>query len=529
MTTTTYEPPTASLLTALRQNLQVLGELALRYEVDTQPPGAPADLPAITGPADVQQLVGPELAPLVQEQLRVLLLNTKHRVIGQRVIYQGTVDAAGLRAAEVFRPAIIAAAPCLIVVHNHPSGRPHAQPRGRRRHQGAGGGCAAPGYRTARPPRDRWRPGRELARAGPAAQRKLVRCPSQQGKEYEHDQQHAPRPHQPPPTPPRCTPITAGGFTATADAFARDPATEGLWFLSMVGAQTALKAIWAALLKQPPAAAYLLPGAEGTALSGGFQQCVIPAHTVGTWTTKLTRLPVCGGWHALVYTTLAEYATEREQFLLLAPHEAEAPALHHRFLDRRSPLPCTTPGRPGSGSAASPRKRSRRCKPPASSPTTAGPTPRPSRPTWPTPSPPARSRWTSRQRTSHQQSPRPPKMRKEQHHASSRPGQRRVLSHPTARARPPRHPAAPPAPPPRRRARHRPPARSLLRGRGRPGAVGHSPAPRQRAAPRNLRRGAAPGAVRPGHRPAGPHPGHRPLRRRHRQPRLRPAAPQSPL
>ncbi len=133
--------------------------------------------------------------------------------------------------------------------------------------------------------------------------------------------------------------ITAGGFTATADAFARDPATEGLWFLSLVGAQTALKAIWAALLKQPPDVAHLIPGAEGTALAGSFQRCVIPAHTVGTWTTKLTRLPVCGGWHALVYTTLAEYATEREQFLLLAPHEADAPQLHHRFLDRRSSLP----------------------------------------------------------------------------------------------------------------------------------------------------------------------------------------------
>ena len=128
MTATTYEPPTASLLTALRQNLQVLGELALRYEVDTQPSGAAADSPAITGPADVQQLVGPELAPLVQEQLRVLLLNTKHRVIGQRVIYQGTVDAAAIRAAEVFRPAIIAAAPALIVVHNHPSGDPTPSP-----------------------------------------------------------------------------------------------------------------------------------------------------------------------------------------------------------------------------------------------------------------------------------------------------------------------------------------------------------------------------------------------------------------
>ena len=79
----------------------------------------------------------------------MLLLNTKHRVIGQRVIYQGTVDAAGLRAAEVFRPAIVAAAPALIVVHNHPSGDPDAQPRGRRRHQGVGRGGATAGYRAA--------------------------------------------------------------------------------------------------------------------------------------------------------------------------------------------------------------------------------------------------------------------------------------------------------------------------------------------------------------------------------------------
>ena len=127
--------------------------------------------------------------------------------------------------------------------------------------------------------------------------------------------------------------ITAGGFTATADAFARDPATEGLWFLSLVGAQTALKAIWAALLKQPPDVAHLIRGAEGTALAGGLSAlCHSRAHTVGTWTTKLTRLPVCGGWHALVYTTLAEYATEREQFLLLAPHAA-------RGTRTASPLP----------------------------------------------------------------------------------------------------------------------------------------------------------------------------------------------
>ena len=46
--------------------------------------------------------------------------------------------------------------------------------------------------------------------------------------------------------------IGAGGFSATADAFTRDDKTEGLWFVSMVGSQTALKAIWTSLLKQQP-------------------------------------------------------------------------------------------------------------------------------------------------------------------------------------------------------------------------------------------------------------------------------------
>ena len=33
--------------------------------------------------------------------------------------------------------------------------------------------------------------------------------------------------------------ISAGGYSATTDAFVRDPDTDGLWFLSMVGLQTA--------------------------------------------------------------------------------------------------------------------------------------------------------------------------------------------------------------------------------------------------------------------------------------------------
>ena len=65
--------------------------------------------------------------------------------------------------------------------------------------------------------------------------------------------------------------ISAGGFSATADAFARDEETDGLWFVSMVGSQTALKAIWASLLKQPPDVAHIIRGADGMALSGRLQ------------------------------------------------------------------------------------------------------------------------------------------------------------------------------------------------------------------------------------------------------------------
>ena len=133
--------------------------------------------------------------------------------------------------------------------------------------------------------------------------------------------------------------IDAGGFSATVDAFARDENTDGLWFLSMVGSQTALKAIWASLLKQPPDVAHLIRGADGMPLSGGYQRCSVPYDTIGTWTAKIARLPVSGGWHALVYTKMAEFAFERDSFLLLATSEEKAPALHQRFLDRRSSLP----------------------------------------------------------------------------------------------------------------------------------------------------------------------------------------------
>ena len=181
--------------------------------------------------------------------------------------------------------------------------------------------------------------------------------------------------------------INAAGFSATADAFARDPHSQGLWFLSMVGFQTALKAIWASLLKQPPDVAHLIQGADGMALSGSYQRCGIPYGTVGTWATKIAKLPVSGGWHALVYTKLAEYASENDQFLLLANRRRKRRTPTTASWTRGAHCRCTPPGQTDCGGGAFRRKR-----PPSSnrrewSPTAATPTPNPSRRTSPRPSP----------------------------------------------------------------------------------------------------------------------------------------------
>ena len=110
-----------ALLEVLRQNLHVLGELAVRYEVETLPERDP-DAPALSSPQAVQRLLGPEMGALAQEQVRVLLLNGRNHLVGQRVIYQGNTYSSVVRLAEVLRPAVVAAAPNIIVAHNHPSG-----------------------------------------------------------------------------------------------------------------------------------------------------------------------------------------------------------------------------------------------------------------------------------------------------------------------------------------------------------------------------------------------------------------------
>lgn len=63
-----------------------------------------------------------EMRNLRQEQFRIVLLNTKNRIICQELITQGTINASIVSPREVFHAATKHLAASLIVVHNHPSG-----------------------------------------------------------------------------------------------------------------------------------------------------------------------------------------------------------------------------------------------------------------------------------------------------------------------------------------------------------------------------------------------------------------------
>lgn len=83
----------------------------------------PGEPPVVHSPADAANLVRAHLdESLNQEQLWVILLNTRNAVLGVRMIYQGNVNSIQVRPAEVFREAVARGAPAIVVAHNHPSG-----------------------------------------------------------------------------------------------------------------------------------------------------------------------------------------------------------------------------------------------------------------------------------------------------------------------------------------------------------------------------------------------------------------------
>jgi DNA repair protein RadC len=84
--------------------------------------------PKVTSPADAANLLTPVMGYLEQEELWVLLLDTRNRVLDMSSIYRGSLNTSVVRVGEIFRPAIEAPAAAVIVAHNHPSCDPSPSP-----------------------------------------------------------------------------------------------------------------------------------------------------------------------------------------------------------------------------------------------------------------------------------------------------------------------------------------------------------------------------------------------------------------
>ena len=84
----------------------------------------PASTWTIRAPADVAERLMPVMGPLEREELRVLLLNTRNVVQAMRTVYVGNLAGSSVRVGELYREAVRRLAAGMVVVHNHPSGRP---------------------------------------------------------------------------------------------------------------------------------------------------------------------------------------------------------------------------------------------------------------------------------------------------------------------------------------------------------------------------------------------------------------------
>lgn len=102
------------------QTLRCALELARRLTRDITP-----DRPVIRTPSDAASLLRETVRLEEVENFYVLLLDTRHRLIGQpRRVTKGILDASLVHPREVFRDAVRAGSAAVLLAHNHPSGDP---------------------------------------------------------------------------------------------------------------------------------------------------------------------------------------------------------------------------------------------------------------------------------------------------------------------------------------------------------------------------------------------------------------------
>ncbi len=100
------------------QKIECLRELIRRlYQAKIE------NITTIRCPKDIFEYMA-DMQHIKQEQFRIIILNTKNRVIRQKIISQGTINMALVSPREIFNAAIKTMAASIVLVHNHPSGDP---------------------------------------------------------------------------------------------------------------------------------------------------------------------------------------------------------------------------------------------------------------------------------------------------------------------------------------------------------------------------------------------------------------------
>ena len=79
---------------------------------------------ALTSPQEVFSHLQTLLADYEHEVFALLMLDSKHRVLGFHELFRGTLDGASVYPREVVKIALQYNAAAMILVHNHPSGDP---------------------------------------------------------------------------------------------------------------------------------------------------------------------------------------------------------------------------------------------------------------------------------------------------------------------------------------------------------------------------------------------------------------------
>jgi DNA repair protein RadC len=78
----------------------------------------------VESPAQVWDLLGAEMRALQTESLRVILLDSKLKLLRVVEAFRGSINECLAHPREIFRPAVLHSAYAFLVVHNHPSGDP---------------------------------------------------------------------------------------------------------------------------------------------------------------------------------------------------------------------------------------------------------------------------------------------------------------------------------------------------------------------------------------------------------------------